>query len=143
MHDVFRRAHLLGRDLLTSEFVARLLISKRYTLARGSQLQPVVLSCAGSVSLLHAFVVQVVVLEECFELLIATKGHMLQLIVAPRVHRQTANEGGVHAHRPVQGGAVHADEAAVVHGGPLRLRLGAVEADGVLGLELELLEDEV
>lgn len=82
-------------------------------------------------------------LEECFCVPIATELHDSELLATPLVQVARAHEGDVHAHVAMHGRAVVADEDAVGGGGPGGVARRAVEAQLVLGLGAQLLEDEV
>lgn len=127
---------------LTAFLVGGRLFREGDALAERLQLHAVVLGGAAVVLHRDLLLVEVVLLEELAELLVATQGHDLELVFEPCVHGKAAHVRDALAQVPVLGGAVHAYKRAVVNRGPLRLGVGraAIEADRVVGVERQLLE---
>lgn len=76
--------------------------------------------------------VEVVLLHELLESLIASHFHELELPLVPNIHGAGSDERELNSESPVDAGAVEADEDAVVKRNPLRVSLPAVEALPVL-----------
>jgi len=111
--------------------------------ALGDGLDPVAVNRSGVGVVLRndvGFFGDGVLCEECVELVVAAGFHFLDLDVGPGVHGDRSDEGDVDAEATVLAGAFEAHEDAVGDGGPLRVLLGAVNADLVPGLGLQVPE---
>nr|GMC87180.1 hypothetical protein TEA_016824 [Ipomoea batatas] len=74
--------------------------------------------------------------DEGIEVIVSPKLHFSELDLGPGVHGDGSDKGDVDSEAAVLAGALQAHEDSVGDGGPLRVLLGAVDADLVPWLRL-------
>ncbi len=80
------------------------------------------------ISDLRWLLVQVIALEEFFEVFVAAYRHEAQLKIRPCVKLSASHEGYLRAEATMNGSTIKTDENAVVDASPIWIRCSAVEA---------------